>query len=207
MSSKAYKILMQPRETKEGRAGLGMPGVTWRMAAIGVIAALMVASDIGLWQLFLRPVAPAAEKATPRQMALPLPETPSIAVLDRQVSAMRKAGLQVKPRAIGAPAAADDILLKLGDTNRRINNLPAEFFKNSGMKTALANRLNAAMTDVGNEQYQAALRRLDADVLPRMDGCAQTRRPDENDWVVTCAAQEKAYFLLTEAIDMLEDLM
>ena len=207
-----------------------------------MIAALMVASDIGLWQLFLRPLAPAAEKATPRQMALPLPDTPSIGVLERQVSAMCKAGLpgalglktaapavvrkagdrpdvdtlagavrrfslQVKPRAIGAPAVADDILLKLRNTNRRINKLPAEFFKNSGMKTALANRLNAAMTDVGNEQYQAALRRLDADVLPRMDGCAQTRRPDENDWVVTCAAQEKAYFLLTEAIDMLEDLM
>ncbi|HWR93135.1 MAG TPA: hypothetical protein VN300_11925, partial [Desulfobacterales bacterium] len=54
----------------------------------GLIAALMVASEIGLWQLFLRPAAPAVEKANPRQMVLPLPETPSIAVLDRQVSAM-----------------------------------------------------------------------------------------------------------------------
>ena len=127
--------------------------------------------------------------------------------VDAVASAIRRVSLPVKPRAIGAPAAADDILLKLRDTNRRISNLPAELFKNSGMKTALASRLDAAMTDVGNEQYQEALRKLDTDVLPRMDGCAQTRKPDKNDWVVTCAAQDKAYFLLTEAIDMLEDLM
>jgi tetratricopeptide (TPR) repeat protein len=82
------------------------------MAAIGVIAALMVASDIGLWQLFLRPVAPAAEKATPRQMAVPLPETSSIAVLDRQVSAMRKAGL---PGALGLKTAAPAAVRKAGD--------------------------------------------------------------------------------------------
>jgi adenylate cyclase len=146
--------------------------------------------------LDLKAAAPASVRNTDNRPAV-----------DTVVSAIRRVSLPVKPRAIGAPAAADDILLKLRDTNRRISNLPAELFKNSGMKTALASRLDAAMTDVGSERYQEALRKLDTDVLPRMDGCAQTSMPDMNDWVVTCAAQEKAYFLLTEAIDMLEDLM
>jgi len=58
------------------------------------------------------------------------------------------------------------------------------------MKTALANRLNAAMRDISNERYLEALRKLDYDVLQRIDGCAQTHKPDKNDWIMTCTAQE-----------------
>jgi adenylate cyclase len=100
-----------------------------------------------------------------------------------------------------------EIIQKLRDTNRRISNLPSDLFKNAGMKTALANRLSAAMRDISNARYPEAMRTLDHDVLQRMDGCAQTRKPDRNDWMMTCSAQENAYFLVTEAIDMLDELM
>ena len=54
------------------------------MAVIGLAAALVLVAGVALWQFFLRPTAypaPPVEKADPKQMALPLPELPSIAVL------------------------------------------------------------------------------------------------------------------------------
>ena len=52
------------------------------MAVIGLAAVLAVIAGAALWQFFLRPLhAPPVEKADPKQMALPLPELPSIAVL------------------------------------------------------------------------------------------------------------------------------
>jgi tetratricopeptide (TPR) repeat protein len=139
--------------------------------------------------------------------AAPLRRPENWPVVDKMSNAIRKVSLPAKSRAIGAPVSTEELILKLRETNRRINNLPSEFFKNSCMKTALTNRLNAAMRDISDERYPEALRMLDNDVLPRIDGCAQSHKPDKNDWVMTCTAQENAYFLLMESIDMLEELM
>ena len=128
-------------------------------------------------------------------------------VVDKTGSTIRKVGLTANSGAKTAPVSTDEIIQKLRDTNRCIDNLPSPFFKNSSMKTALANRLNAAMRDISNERYLEALRKLDYDVLQRIDGCAQTHKPDKNDWIMTCTAQEGAYYLVMEAIDMLEELM
>jgi adenylate cyclase len=79
----AYKVLMEPRVTKKKGAGLKQ-GAGRRMAVMSLAAALVVVAGVALWQFFLRPTAPPApaiEKADPKQMALPLPELPSIAVL------------------------------------------------------------------------------------------------------------------------------
>jgi adenylate cyclase len=77
----AYKVLMDPRVTKERSSGLKMQGAKRRMAVIGLAAALVVIAGGALWQFFIRPAAPTVEKADPKQMALPLPDLPSIAVL------------------------------------------------------------------------------------------------------------------------------
>jgi adenylate cyclase len=77
----AYKVLMEPRVTKERGAGLKARGARRRMAVIGLAAALVIIAGAGLWQFFIRPAAPPVEKAEPKLMALPLPELPSIAVL------------------------------------------------------------------------------------------------------------------------------
>ena len=56
-------------------------GAGRRIAVIGLTAALVVVTGVALWQFFLRPAALPIEKADPKQMAMPLPERPSIAVL------------------------------------------------------------------------------------------------------------------------------
>jgi adenylate cyclase len=77
----AYRVLMEPRVTKERGARIKAQGTGRKMAAIGLAAALIIASGVAIWQFFIRPGAPSIEKADPKQMALPLPELPSIAVL------------------------------------------------------------------------------------------------------------------------------
>jgi len=77
----AYRVLMEPRVTKERGAGFKAQSTRRRVAFIGLAAVLVIVAGGALWQFFIRPAAPTVEKADPKQMALPLPDLPSIAVL------------------------------------------------------------------------------------------------------------------------------
>ena len=73
---------LEPRVTRGKGSGFRGQGAERRMAVIGLSVVLVLAAGAALWQFFLRPLpAPPVEKADPKQMALPLPELPSIAVL------------------------------------------------------------------------------------------------------------------------------
>jgi adenylate cyclase len=81
----AYRVLLEPRVIRgKGSGGKGR-GSGKKMALVALAAVLVAAVGVGLWQVFLQPAAPPpaplVEKADPKQMALPLPEPPSIAVL------------------------------------------------------------------------------------------------------------------------------
>jgi hypothetical protein len=75
------------------------------------------------------------------------------------------------------------------------------------MKKALANKVNAVIDDTNNGQLGGALRKLENDVLQRTDGCSKANKPDKNDWITACTAQDRVYELVMDATDMLEDLM
>jgi adenylate cyclase len=80
----AYRVLLEPRVTKGKGSGFRLRGSGRRMALAALAVVLAAAVGAGLWQVLLKPQepqAPAVEKADPKQMALPLPEQPSIAVL------------------------------------------------------------------------------------------------------------------------------
>jgi TolB-like protein/class 3 adenylate cyclase len=81
----AYRVVLEPRVTR-GKRGRHASQVLWRrMAVYGLAGVVAVATGTALWQHFLKPSAPPSpplvEKADPKQMALTLPENPSIAVL------------------------------------------------------------------------------------------------------------------------------
>ncbi|RPI68851.1 MAG: adenylate/guanylate cyclase domain-containing protein, partial [Geobacteraceae bacterium] len=77
---RAYRVVLEPMVAKKKGTGLKQ-GAGRKMAVTGLVVALVVVFGVALWQFFLRPAAPPIEKADPKQMALPLPELPSIAVL------------------------------------------------------------------------------------------------------------------------------
>jgi hypothetical protein len=57
--------------------------------------------------------------------------------------------------------------------------------KNANMANALSNKIDEvlAMIDTGN--YQAALKKLENDILAKTDGCANSGQPDKNDWNIS----------------------
>ncbi len=98
--------------------------------------------------------------------------------------------------------------------------------KNSNMKNALINKIEAAlaMIDEGqyqeamskmesatsekaNRSYEGALNKLENDILAKTNGCAETGEPDRNDWIITCEGQEQVYPLVIETIEYVRSLM
>jgi adenylate cyclase len=82
----AYKVLMEPRVLTEAEAEKPLAGkaksTRRKPYAVAFAAALvMLIAAAVLWQFILRPSAPSLEKADPKEMAFPLPDKPSIAVL------------------------------------------------------------------------------------------------------------------------------
>jgi adenylate cyclase len=76
-----YKVLMDRRITRPAKKPMGPEGQRFMAAGICLSAAL-IAAAAAVWLWLERPVAPPLiEKANAKQMALPLPELPSIVVL------------------------------------------------------------------------------------------------------------------------------
>ncbi len=79
----AYKVLMEPRVTVKAKAKVKPKGGARRrpMAIALVVVLLMAAGAAVFWRFALPPAEPKMEKASQSQMAFPLPDKPSIAVL------------------------------------------------------------------------------------------------------------------------------
>ena len=76
----AYRVLMEPRVTVAEKPEAKKPAPARRMPMmIGVVAVLVVAISLLVWQLYIR--RPSIEPASVEKMAHPLPDKPSIAVL------------------------------------------------------------------------------------------------------------------------------
>jgi TolB-like protein/class 3 adenylate cyclase len=76
----AYRVLMEPRVTVARKPEEEKPAPVRRMSIlIGVVAVLVLAVAVGIWQFYMR--RPSVEPASPERMAYPLPDKPSIAVL------------------------------------------------------------------------------------------------------------------------------
>ncbi|XOF34649.1 MAG: hypothetical protein ACL93V_04990 [Candidatus Electrothrix sp. YB6] len=59
----------------------------------------------------------------------------------------------------------------------------------------------------GRIKYDRARRKLLEKLVPRIDGCAVSGSPDENDWICDCEGQDTVYPLIMKAIGYLEKLM
>jgi len=79
----AYKVQMDPRVTVKAKAKVKpKEGARRRPMIIGLVVVLLMAvGAAALWQFGFTPVSPPVEKASQQQMAFPLPDKPSIAVM------------------------------------------------------------------------------------------------------------------------------
>ncbi len=79
----AYKVLMEPRVTVKAPAqAKPKEGARRRPMFIALVSVLLIAAAAAVfWRFAFPPAAPKVEKASQQQMAFPLPDKPSIAVM------------------------------------------------------------------------------------------------------------------------------
>ncbi len=75
---------MEPRVTKGEGSRYTVSGKSRRMATLGLVGTLAIIAGVALWQFFLHPGPPSADKVDLRKVAFPIPGKASIAVLPFQ---------------------------------------------------------------------------------------------------------------------------
>jgi hypothetical protein len=88
-----------------------------------------------------------------------------------------------------------------------INNIEAYRFNNANLQNTLANKLNAVAQLVDQGSYADALNKLQNDILKKTAGCHVTGRPDRNDWIADCDAQDQVYPAIIEIISLMQRLI
>ena len=106
-----------------------------------------------------------------------------------------------------ATTAQDEAVQTLHQTIATINDLAPGVFRNSNMQNALTNKINAVLNQIDQGLYQEALNKLQNDILPKTNGCAESGAPDRNDWIRDCDSQSQLYPLIVEVIGLLSDLV
>jgi hypothetical protein len=91
----------------------------------------------------------------------------------------------------------------LRETIEIVADLDLSNFARASARTALVNKLQAIIGLIEKGFYQQAFGKLRQDVLPKTDGCVLTGRPDKNDWITTCEAQQKVYPLVLQTMQLL----
>ncbi|MDY6853563.1 MAG: SBBP repeat-containing protein [Thermodesulfobacteriota bacterium] len=93
-----------------------------------------------------------------------------------------------------------------------IDDLDDDDFKSGLLRGILLKRINSALSTYEKGFTNIALVQLKYDVIEKMDGCAKRGEPDtglilyENDWLITCDAQNNLYPLIADVIDILDSL-
>jgi hypothetical protein len=81
-----------------------------------------------------------------------------------------------------------------------IDELAEENFKPGHKRKSLTNKILAIVEDLDQGDIRHAVEKLSSDVVAKTDGCAAEDIPDQNDWLVNCAAQGELYPLLFGAL-------
>jgi len=104
----------------------------------------------------------------------------------------------------GAINPIENIKEKLAQLIAVINSTPSSAFKTPSGKAVLKQKLLIVSKDVRVRNYAGAYQKLQNDILAKMDGCALSGSPDNNDWVKACDTQTKLYWATHEIMVLLK---
>jgi hypothetical protein len=99
-----------------------------------------------------------------------------------------------------------NILEKLVQLHEAIDNAPKSAFKQPrANKLALKLKIDVVWWLVKTGHYDEALRKLDNNILQKMNGCSQpSGTPDKNDWVKNCETQNQLYWIANEIMVLMK---
>ena len=106
--------------------------------------------------------------------------------------------------AVSREDAIQGALLRLLE---EINALPDAAFEHPTLRGPLAKKVSVVIQLVEAGNYQAALEKLQNDVMKKMDGCVAQGEPDANDWIVECSAQALTYPHAARAEQLLGEVL
>jgi hypothetical protein len=101
------------------------------------------------------------------------------------------------------PKPEEDAIAKVQAAQAIVDQLPPDAFSNKNSAHALGNKMSGVLVLIHDHSYQEALNKLSHDILPKMNGCAESGQCDSNDWIVTCDSQARVYPLIQDAISLL----
>jgi len=96
------------------------------------------------------------------------------------------------------------MLFEVGET---IVELGPASFNNEESAFQLECYIDEVFTMLDEGMYVESLIYLENDILQRMDGCANTGQPDENDWITSIEGQALLYPRVVETIESLESML
>jgi len=107
---------------------------------------------------------------------------------------------------ITATTAEGELVDKLEQAIDVVNGLNASLFKNKNLKKNMAKHIGQALQSIDKGEYDDALSKIET-VLRKTDGCANGNKPDPNDWLIDCDAQQQVYWLLIDAIALIDEIL
>ncbi len=106
---------------------------------------------------------------------------------------------QGKILVYGAIDPLHTVLEKLSRFKKAVWETDSKNFKRRHLKWSLLRKLYALKWMVAKGLREQALRKIERDLIPRMNGCVEQGYPDRNDWVTNRDTQLKFYWMANES--------
>jgi cytochrome c553 len=96
-----------------------------------------------------------------------------------------------------------NILDKLSNMISVVQDANADAFNHRGSRRAVIEEIRAAHHIIAKGYYKAGLRKLEKEILPRIESCNETGRHHGKNWITDCDLQQRLFWSLQEIITLL----
>lgn len=100
----------------------------------------------------------------------------------------------------GAVDPLPTIAEKMAALFSSVNSLERESFRGCLTKQAMLLKIFLVDRLIAWQNFRPALQLLERHLMRRVDGCVQNQRPDRDDWIEDCQAQEQVYWAVNEIL-------
>jgi len=204
----AYSVVEYPNPPPSGDAGQDQLVVEGTLVALDGVNSSDPDNDYPLtfsWEMSSKPNESSAALNDPSsETPYFTPDVPGDYVIQLVVTDSFGASSEPDNVTVNAFSWQQEVVDTLNETITTIDDFSPDVFKNTNMKKALINKINAVLQLIDLGFYGDAYTKLKNDLLKKTDGCANSGVPDKNDWIKNCETQNQLYTLITYAIDLLE---
>jgi hypothetical protein len=79
----------------------------------------------------------------------------------------------------------------------------ADAFNHRGSRRALIHEIHAARHLIAKGHYKSGLRKLEKEMVPKLENCSETGKHHDKNWITDCDLQQQLLWSLQEIITLL----